>query len=339
MQVTEIKGYSVKFPMNLPIILLSNNGGSNISHVTMFILQGFSIEYLSQVVLFIVFLLIYLLSIMTNVLIICIVKMAPHLHKPMYFFLSNFAFLEIWYISVTVPKMLSDFLTQKKTISVKSCMMQFYLFFLFGSTENFLLAAMSFDRYVAICYPLRYLLIMNESFCRLLAAGAWIISVIAMTVVMIPITRLSFCGSNVIDHVFCDFSPLVKIACQGVKLSEVIFFFLAGLVSGGCFILIIASYTHIILTVLSTSSASRLRNAFTTCASHFLVIFIYYGTVIFIYMRPSASISFQVDKVVSVFYSALTPLLNPLIYSLRNKEVREAIQNILANRLSKRKGC
>ncbi|XP_075424068.1 olfactory receptor 6Y1-like [Ascaphus truei] len=298
----------------------------NITIVNEFILQGFPLGHQEKSVLFVVFLLIYLLSITTNVLIISIVRANRRLHKPMYFFLSNFSFLEIWYISVTVPKMLVDFLSSRKTISAVGCLTQFYFFFFFGSTENFLLAIMSFDRYIAICNPLRYLIIMSDTFCKVLAAGAWIVSAIAMVIVIIPVTRLSFCGSQEIDHVFCDFSPLVKISCHGAKLSEIIFFFLAGLVILGCFTLIMASYVHIMITVLATSSASELRNALTTCTSHFLVVFIYYGTVIFMYVRPSATRSFHGDKVVSVFYSALTPLLNPLIYSLRNKEVKEAIR-------------
>ncbi|XP_053305587.1 olfactory receptor 6Y1-like [Spea bombifrons] len=251
------------------------------------------------------------------------------LQKPMYFFLSNFSFLEIWYISVTVPKMLYDFLSLRKTISLVGCLTQFYFFFFFGSTENLLLVIMSFDRYIAICYPLQYLIIMNERFCQVLAAASWLTSVIAMIIVIIPVSQLSFCGVNEIDHVFCDFSPLVKISCNGSTLTEIIFFLLAGVVMIGCFTLIMASYVRILLTVLSTSSSSGLRNALTTCTSHLIVVFIYYGTVMFMYMRPSAMVTYHTDKIVSVFYSTLTPFLNPIIYSLRNKEVKEAIKRTL----------
>ncbi|KAM4707075.1 olfactory receptor 6Y1-like [Discoglossus pictus] len=298
----------------------------NVTIVREFILKGFPLGYKEQSALFVVFLLVYVLSITTNILIICMVMNDRHLHKPMYFFLSNFSFLEIWYISVTVPKMLCDFLSEKKTISAVGCLIQLYFLFLFGSTENFFLAIMSFDRYVAICYPLRYLIIMNERLCRLLAAGAWIVSMIVMMIIMIPITKLSFCESYTIDHVFCDFPPLVKISCHGITLSEVTFFSLAWMVILGCFTLIMVSYIHIIITIVVTASGSGMRNGFTTCASHFVVVFIYYGTVIFMYVRPSTMISFHTDKVVSVFYSAVTPLLNPIIYSLRNKEVKEAIK-------------
>ncbi|KAM8960661.1 olfactory receptor 6B9-like [Pelodytes ibericus] len=300
----------------------------NITVVNEFILQGFYIGRNQQIVLFFAFLLVYILSITTNMLIICLVTTQRRLYKPMYFFLANFSFLEIWYISVTVPKMLSDFLSQRKTISVAGCLTQFYFFFFFGSIENCLLAIMSFDRYVAICYPLRYMIIMNNAFCKVLAAGAWVFSAIAMMVIVIPVSRLTFCSTSEIDHVFCDFSPLVKISCHSATLSEVVFYLLAWIVILGCFTLIMASYIHIILTVITTSSTSSLRNAFTTCASHFIVVFIYYGTVIFMYVRPSAMISFHADKVVSVFYSALTPFLNPVIYSLRNKEVKEAVNRV-----------
>ncbi|XP_075066617.1 olfactory receptor 6B9-like [Mixophyes fleayi] len=298
----------------------------NTSNISEFTLLGFPIGCKAKTVLFVVFLVVYLLSITSNILIICIVKTDWHLHKPMYFFLANFSFLEIWYISVTVPKMMSDFLDQRRTISIVGCLIQFYFFFFFGSTENLLLVIMSLDRYVAICYPLQYFIIMTEKFCTLLAAGAWVISVIAMMIVIIPVSRLTFCGSTEIDHVFCDFSPLVKLSCNGATLCEIIFFFLAGVVMIGCFTLIMASYGHIMLTIITTSSNSGLRSAFTTCTSHFIVVFIYYGAVMFMYLRPSATTSFNVDKIVSVFYAVLTPLLNPIIYSLRNREVKEAIQ-------------
>lgn len=261
--------------------VLMNN--LNISNISGFTLLGFSLWLQAKVVLFVVFLSIYLLTIISNVIIICLVKLDRQLHKPMYFFLANFSFLEIWYISVTVPKMLSDFLDQDKKISMVGCFIQFYFFFFFGSTENFLLVIMSFDRYIAICYPLQYFIIMNETFCRLLAVGAWITSVIAMMIVIIPVSRLSFCGSKEIDHVFCDFSTLVKLSCNATMVSEVIFFFLAGVVMIGCLALIMASYVHIIMTVIATSSTSGLRSALTTCTSHFTVVFIYYGTVMFMY--------------------------------------------------------
>ncbi|XP_069819520.1 olfactory receptor 6B9-like [Dendropsophus ebraccatus] len=305
--------------------------GLNITKVSGFTLVGFPLGHQAKVLLFLVFLSVYLLTILSNVIIIYLVKFDQHLHKPMYFFLANFSFLEIWYISVTVPKMLSDFLDEGKKISMVGCLTQFYFFFFFGSMENFLLVIMSFDRYLAICYPLQYLIIMTERFCILLAVGAWIVSVIAMMIVIIPVSQLSFCGSNEIDHVFCDFSPLVKLSCNSTKVSETIFFFLAGVVIIGCFGLIMASYVQIIITVVTTSSTSGLRSALTTCTSHFTVVFIYYGTVMFMYMRPSAAITFNVDKVVSVCYAVLTPLLNPIIYSLRNKDVKHAMQRSTRN--------
>lgn len=299
---------------------------NNFTFTSVFTLRGFSLDNEENTIVFVLFLLIYLFSITSNVLIIYLVYFNRNLHRPMYFFLSNFSFLEIWYISVTVPKMMADFLNQRKVISAVGCFLQFYFLFFFGSTENLLLAIMSFDRYVAICYPLRYVMMMTNAFCKTLAVVAWVVSAITVMVAIIPLTRMSFCVTNKIDHVFCDFSPLVKISCQGAWLSEIIFFPLAGFVILGCFILILASYIHIILTVFATSSHSELRNTFTTCASHFMVVFIYYGTVIFMYVRPSAMLSYKADKVVSVFYSAVTPLLNPIIYSLRNREVREAIK-------------
>ncbi|CAJ0919961.1 unnamed protein product [Ranitomeya imitator] len=228
--------------------------GLNISYISEFRLLGFPLVHQAKIVLFVVLLSIYLFTITSNVIIIYLVKFDHHLHKPMYFFLANFSFLEIWYISVTVPKMLSDFLDQDRKISRAGCLTQFYFFF----SLNFLLVLISFDRYIAICHPLQYFTIMTEKFCRLLAVGAWTASIIAMICVTIPVSRLTFCGSNEIDHVFCDFSPLVKLSCNGAMLSKFTYF-LAGVVMIGCFALIMISYVHIIVTVIATSSISELQ--------------------------------------------------------------------------------
>ncbi|XP_030042495.1 olfactory receptor 11H4-like [Microcaecilia unicolor] len=296
---------------------------------TDFLLAGFPMTWEQEVIAFFVFLFIYVLTVLSNILIIALVRVDRCLHKPMYFFLSNFSFLEIWYISCTIPKMLSDFLSKKKSVSKNGCIVQFYFLFFCGAMENLLLSVMAFDRFIAICYPLRYPAVMNDTTCSRLAGGCWITSFLIMLLPAVPMSQLPFCGPFIIDHVFCDFAPLLKLSCIRNSLSEISFLFLAWVVLLGSFVLIMISYVFIISTIVKTSSGSGKQNAFTTCSSHLLVVFLYYGTVLFIYVRPSAQATFDVDKVVSVFYCMVTPLLNPLIYSLRNQDVRSALKRMI----------
>ncbi|XP_029437393.1 olfactory receptor 6Y1-like [Rhinatrema bivittatum] len=294
-----------------------------------FLLLGLSMTWEQRVMTFVIFLLIYLLTILANILIIALVRVDRSLRKPMYFFLSNFSFLEIWYTSVTIPKMLADFLSKRRSISENGCIAQFYFLFFFGAMENLLLSVMALDRFVAICYPLRYPAVMNDRMCAQLVGGCWIGSCVALLMPAVPMSKLSFCGPLVMDHIFCDFSPLLKLSCTRNSFSEISFLFLAWVVILGCFTLIMVSYVFIILTILRMPSAAGRQNAFATCASHLLVVFIYYGTVIFMYIRPSAHESYYLDKVVSIFYAVVTPLLNPIIYSLRNQEVKAALKRTI----------
>ncbi|XP_029437392.1 olfactory receptor 11L1-like [Rhinatrema bivittatum] len=294
-----------------------------------FMLVGFPMTRKQEVVVFTIFLLIYVLTISANILIITLVRVSRCLHKPMYFFLSNFSFLEIWYTSVTVPKMLADLVSTKSTISRNGCILQFYFFFFLGAMENYLLAVMSLDRFIAICYPLRYPAIMNERACAQLAGGAWIISCMSPLLPAVSMSQLSFCGPRVIDHIFCDFSPLMKLSCTRNSISEISFMLIARAVILGCFALIMVSYIFIILTIMRMPSTAGRQNAFATCASHLTVVFIYYGTVIFIYVCPTVQESIHLNKVVSVFYAVVTPLLNPIIYSLRNQEVKAALKRAI----------
>nr|XP_033779088.1 olfactory receptor 11L1-like [Geotrypetes seraphini] len=281
------------------------------------------------VVVFIIFLTIYLLTVTDNILIIILVRVNRRLHKPMYFFLSNFSFLEIWYTSATIPKMLADLLSTNISISQKACILQFYFCAALGAMENYLLAVMSLDRFIAICYPLRYPVVMNDRVCAQLAGGAWFMSFMSPLLPAVSLSQLSFCGPRVIDHVFCDFSPLMELSCTRNTISEISYGFIARFVILGCFSLIMVSYVFIIMTIVKMSSTSGRQNAYTTCASHLTVVFIYYGTVIFIYVCPSVHESLYVNKVVFVFYAVVTPLLNPIIYSLRNQEVRAALKRIV----------
>ncbi|XP_029435358.1 olfactory receptor 11G2-like [Rhinatrema bivittatum] len=297
----------------------------NATTVNEFVLLGFHFGLLQQTLFFMGLLFMYILAIMSNILIIAVVKENYHLHKPMYFFLSNFSFLEICYITTTLPKILTDSLRKKKTISAAGCFVQFYFFFTFAAIEHFFLMIMAYDRYVAICSPLRYTIIMTEKVCLRLALGCWGMGALVILLPVIGLSRMSFCGSLEIDHIFCDFLPLMKFACKRGSVTENSFLFLAWFIVPSCFVFIMASYGHIITTVLKMSSTAGQSKAFSTCVSHLSVVFIFYGTVIFMYVRPSAGYSYYLEKEVSLCYIVVTPLLNPMIYSLRNNEMREAL--------------
>ncbi|XP_029436749.1 olfactory receptor 6F1-like isoform X2 [Rhinatrema bivittatum] len=293
---------------------------------TYFLLLGFSSTRDPQIFLFILFLLFYLLTITANLLIITVVRAEPHLHKPMYFFISNFSFLEIWYTTVTLPKTLNSLLTGDKAISSIGCIAQFYFIFFLGATQHFLLAVMAYDRYLAICNPLRYSTIMTNSVCSQLVVGSWLVGCLSISLPAALMSQLLFCGPNKIDHFFCDFAPLLKLSCTDTSINEVIFSVVAWTVILGCFLVTMVSYICIIITILRIPSSVGRQKAFSTCASHLTVVSIFFGTVIFMYIRPKAKDSSHVDKVISVFYSVIIPLLNPMIYSLRNKEMKDALK-------------
>ncbi|XP_029437401.1 olfactory receptor 11G2-like [Rhinatrema bivittatum] len=297
----------------------------NATTVTEFVLLGFHFGHPLQTLFFIGLLFIYILTIVSNILIIAVVKENPHLHKPMYFFLSNFSFLEICYITTTLPKILTDSLSKKKTISAVGCFVQFYFFYTLAVAEHLFLMVMAYDRYIAICIPLRYAVIMMEKVCIRMALGCWAMGAFIALLPLISLSRMSFCGSLKIDHIMCDFLPLMRLACMRGSVTENSFLILAWLMIPACFFFIMTSYAHIIATVLKMSSAEGQSKAFSTCVSHLSVVFIFYGTVIFMYLRPSASYSYNLEKEVSLCYIVVTPFLNPMIYSLRNNEMREAL--------------
>ncbi|XP_068129277.1 olfactory receptor 6F1-like [Hyperolius riggenbachi] len=265
------------------------------------------------------------MTLMSNLLIITLITSQRSLHKPMYFFIGNFSFLEMWYTSVTVPKMLKDLETGNKTISTTACISQFYFIFFLGATQHFLLTIMAYDRFLAICYPLRYNSLMSGSICGQLVAMAWVAGCLSISVPAAMMSKLVFCGPNTIDHFFCDFSPLLQLSCTDTWLNEIIFSAVAWTVILGCFIFTFLSYASVVITILKIPSSLGRQKAFSTCASHIVVVGIFFGTVIFMYIRPKAKNSSPVDKVVSVFYSVIVPLLNPMIYSLRNKEMKNAL--------------
>ncbi|KAM9330821.1 olfactory receptor 1L4-like [Gastrophryne carolinensis] len=305
----------------------------NRSSVTEFILLGFSLSQDKCGYLFAVFLVIYLLTLIANIVIIILVYSDCHLHKPMYLLLGNFSFLEICYTAVTVPKMLSDLMSKTKLISVVGCITQYHFFSLCAATEHFLLVTMAYDRYVAICHPLHYGGIMSNTFCLKLILACWSISAFSLTIPALSISDLYFCGPNTIDHFFCEFNPLLKLSCSDTYLAQFIFNCLSWIIVLGCLLCIAVSYFNIIITIINIPSSHGKRKAFSTCASHLLVVGMFYGTVIFIYLRPTVEMPFNQNKVVSVFYIVVTPMLNPMIYSFKNEALRKAAAKLI-NRMT-----
>ncbi|KAM4851854.1 olfactory receptor 6B1-like [Thomomys bottae] len=298
----------------------------NHSEVTEFVLMGFPGSLGLHLFLLVLFLLAYLLTVTENLVIVTVIHTSPALHKPMYLFLSNLSFLEVWYISVTVPKALLSLAAPRFCrISFSGCMAQLYFFLALACTECSLLGVMAYDRYVAVCNPLRYPTVMSPGLCGLLAAGSWLSGFTISLGKVFFISRLGYCGPNVMNHFFCDVSPLLNLACSDMSVAELVDFLLALLILLGPLLLTIFSYAAILGTVLCMPSAAGRRKAFSTCASHLAVVVIFYSASLFIYARPRAIYSFNYNKLVSVVYTVLTPLLNPIIYCLRNKEFRQAL--------------
>ncbi|XP_075424048.1 olfactory receptor 6M1-like [Ascaphus truei] len=298
-----------------------------------FTILGFPGLMAEPVFSFFILLIIYIFNVAGNTLIIIVTRMDHHLHTPMYFFLGNLSFVDISFTTVTLPKMLAIFLSQKRTISFAGCMTQMYFFLTIGTTECFLLAVMSYDRYVAICNPLKYTLIMRRESCVLMVLGCWMTGVLSVPLPIILISRLPYCQSHVINHFFCDISPVIQLSCSDIHHLEVFFSFVASVVILGTIPVILMSYVHIILTILRITSSTGKKKTFSTCASHLTVVLIYYGTIIFMYIRPKSKSNLDLDKQTSVFYSVIIPTLNPLIYSLRNTEMKNALRTLFQNRL------
>ncbi|XP_012870917.1 PREDICTED: olfactory receptor 6F1-like [Dipodomys ordii] len=305
---------------------------TNHTTVTEFIFLGFSGAPSLRLTLFVMFLTVYLLSLMGNTLIIFIVLMDSTLQTPMYIFLGNLSFLEIWYTTATVPKLLATCLSKIVTISVSGCVTQYYFFFSMGATECILLAVMAYDRYVAICSPLHYPLLMSLQVCLQFSAGSWVGGFIAPVLPTILISRLNFCGPQKINHFFCDSDPIFKLSCSDTFLVEALGYTCSSVVILSSFLLTMSSYGKIVVTIIRLSSREARKKTFSTCASHLSVVTIYYGTIIFAYVRPPAKYNFTIGKVVSVFYCVVTPLVNPLIYTLRNKDVKKAFRKYIAKR-------
>ncbi|XP_078542410.1 olfactory receptor 6F1-like [Lissotriton helveticus] len=293
--------------------------------LTNFILLGFSVTPELRTFLFSIVLVTYILSIVTNITIIVIIIADHHLHKPMYFFIGNFSFLEIWYPTFTVPKLMAILKKGSTPISFSECIAQMDFHFSLGMTENICLAIMAFDRCMAIGNPLHYTTNMNNRVCLIMVLGAYGASFTVFSFLAVYVSNLNFCGSNEIDHYYCDIAPLIKLSCTDTFFIKNFFLTLATTVILSCFLVIMTSYVFILSTILKFRTTEGRSKAFSTCASHFTVVFIFYGTIIFMFVRPTRSSS-QMNKIASVFPSVVTPLLNPLIYSLRNKEVKDALR-------------
>ncbi|XP_074083834.1 olfactory receptor 6Q1 [Macrotis lagotis] len=305
--------------------------------VTEFVMVGFAGVQEARHLFFLSFLTMYLFTMAENLAIIIVVSLDRRLQRPMYFFLTHLSCLEILYTSVTVPKMLSGFIgtAEGKTISYAGCLSQLFIFTFLGATECFLLAAMAYDRYVAICEPLRYAAIVSWGTCICLAAASWLLGFLTPILPIYLMSQLMFCSSNVIDHFFCDASPLLALSCSDVTLKETVDFLISLAVLLASSTVIAVSYGHIVWTLLHIHSAAERRKAFSTCAAHLMVVSLFYGTLFFMYVRTKVASSMNFNKLVSVFYSIVTPMLNPLIYSLRNKEVKGALGRAFSFKLFK----
>lgn len=306
--------------------------GNNLTEVTFFILSGFANHPELQVSLFLMFLFIYLFTVLGNVGLIMLIRIDSQLHTPMYFFLSNLAFIDIFYSSTVTPKALVNFQSQQKTISFVACFVQMYFFVGLVCSECFLLGSMAYDRYIAICNPLLYSMIMSQKVCNWLGVLPYAIGFTNSLVSVHVISSLAFCDSS-INHFFCDTTALLALSCADAFSTEMVIFVLAGITLLSSLLLITVTYTAIILAILRIQSAAGRQKAFSTCASHLMGVTIFYGSLIFTYLQPDNTSSLTQAQVASVFYTIVIPMLNPLIYSLRNKDVKNALLRVIHRKL------
>ncbi|XP_030066642.1 olfactory receptor 1G1-like [Microcaecilia unicolor] len=297
----------------------------NYTKITDFIILGFFELPEMQSLLFLLFLIIYLMCLTGNLLIVVTVSSDSHLHSPMFFFLSNLSFLEICSMTVTMPKLLAVLIAQNKTISFMQCMMQMYLFLACTAAEFYLLTAMAYDRYVAICNPLHYVMIVNRKVCIILVIVSWMIGFLEPVPHVTLMSQLSFCSSNEINHFFCDITALMTLSCSGTSVIETITYIEGGILGFIPLILTITSYVYIISAILKICSAQGRQKAFSTCSSHLTVVLLFYGTSFGVYLIPKPAYSMDLNKLLTVLYISAIPLLNPLIYSLRNKELKRTL--------------
>ncbi|XP_055969009.1 olfactory receptor 7A17-like [Sorex fumeus] len=304
----------------------------NLTGITEFLLLGFSEDSELQSLIFVLFLSMYLITMLGNLLIILAVGSDSHLHTPMYFFLSNLSFVDICFTSTTIPKMLVNIQTHSKAISYADCITQMYFFLLFVVMDICLLAVMAYDRYVAICHPLHYTVIMNPHLCGLLLLLCWFISVLDSLLESSMVLWLSYCPDVAIPHFFCELNQLIHLACSDTFVSDVVTYAAALLLAGGAFTGIIYSYTKIVSSIRRISSAQGKYKAFSTCASHLSVVCLFYCTALSVYLSSAVTRNSQSSAIASVMYTVVTPMLNPFIYSLRNKDIKRALKNLIGKK-------
>ncbi|XP_004482676.2 olfactory receptor 6C6-like [Dasypus novemcinctus] len=294
-----------------------------------FILVGLTDDPQLQIVIFLFLFLNYTLSLMGNLIIIFLTLLDPRLQTPMYFFLRNFSLLEIIFITLCIPRYLVSLATRDKTISYNNCAAQLFFFLLLGVTEFYLLAAMSYDRYVAICKPLHYPIIMNSKTCYQMVLSSWVTGFLMIFPPSVMGLQLDFCASKEIDHFICEASPILQISCTDTRALELIAFISAVVTLVVTLVLVILSYTYIIKTILKFPSAQQRTKAFSTCSSHMIVVSLTYGSCIFMYIKPSAKERVSLSKGIALLYTSVAPLLNPFIYTLRNHQVKEVFRDVL----------
>ncbi|XP_053149140.1 olfactory receptor 1B1-like [Hemicordylus capensis] len=304
----------------------------NGTDIVEFVLLGLSTQPEHQPLFFLIFLLMYLAGLLGNIMMIVLITLDARLQTPMYFLLRSLSVVDVGFISVTVPQMLAHLISSSKTIPFYSCMAQFFFFYIFGVTDLLMVSIMALDRFVAICNPLHYVTVMNQKFCRHLVAGCWIVSTLHSVLHAGLLLRLSYRGDNHLTHYFCDHQPLLQLSCSDISMNEAAIFFEGVVVILGPFVFIIVTYARIVAAVIKFSSSGR-RKAFSTCSSHLTIVVLFYGAIIGVYFLPTSTYSSQHGTIFAVMYTVITPMSNPYIYSLRNKDVKEALRDLLGKRV------
>ncbi|XP_005858268.1 PREDICTED: olfactory receptor 24 [Myotis brandtii] len=305
----------------------------NQTSISEFILLGLSEKTEMEPLLFALFLGMYVITVVGNLLIILAISSDSHLHTPMYFFLANLSLVDFGLATNTVPKMLVNIQTKSKFISYPCCLTQMYFFHFFGIVDSVLIAVMAYDRFVAICHPLHYATIMSPRLCGLLAGGPWVFSYFISLTHILLMVHLVFCG-NKIPHYFCDLNPLLRLSCTDTSVNKIFVLLVAGMVIATPFLCILASYARIIVAIMQVPSAGGRKKAFSTCSSHLSVVALFYGTTIGVYLCPSSVRTAVKEKVSAVMYTAVTPMLNPFIYSLRNRDINGALRKLINRKIT-----
>ncbi|XP_053142759.1 olfactory receptor 1019-like [Hemicordylus capensis] len=308
--------------------------GRNHTTVTEFILMGFMDYPELQIPFFVLFLGIYIVALVGNLGMVILIHVDAQLQTPMYFFLSNLSIVDAGHSSVTGPKMLLSFLSDSRTISFIECAIQYYFVCFFLTNECCLLGMMAYDRFVAICNPLLYSTAISKRLCVMLVIISYITSFANSTAQTFFIFSLPFCGSNIINNFFCDISPILKLSCSDIHKADLVHFTFSSIVVMSTILIVVVSYVYIVITIVQIQSVEGRCKAFSTCASHLTAVTIFYGTLIFMYLRPTSGYTMDQDKVIAVFYTLVIPMLNPLVYSLRNKEVKEAVKRVIGRKIS-----